>query len=242
MVNLSQVEFEFDNVVLGWGHPAVTFARTNNYHLIVNSEQRPFHYLVGYQDVKSEWLDAIYNLGMSGHLPIPFGVENISFEDTRLKVVTKGNTKVLIRFKKLHIFDLDNFAQLEVREVVEDHVVYDIFDLIQGSRLGADFTLVSGDSFVKSIRFVTSNRIDRNTGGDFKDIIVRSVIPDADLKSFDFSETVARIFLERKLKEHKIQTDNGTTLKVRHSYRHTMKNNFHFEVVNDLDPRIILHG
>ena len=53
---------------------------------------------------------------------------------------------------------------------------------------------------------------------------------------------MARIFLERKLKEHKIQTENGTTLKLRHAYRHTMKNNFHFEVVNDLDPRIILYG
>jgi len=242
MMKLPLIEFEFDNIVVGWGHAAVTFARANNYHLIVNSEQRPFHYLVGHQDVKSDWLEGIYQLGMDGRLPIPFGVENVSFEDERLKVVTRGNTKVLVRFKKLHIFDLDNFAQLEVREVIKDHVVYDIFDLIQGSRLGEDFTLMCGGSFVKSIKFVTSNRIDRNTGGDFKDIIVRSIIPDADLKSFDFSETVARILLERKLKEHKIQTANGTALKVRHSYRHALKNNFHFEVVGDVDPRIVLHG
>ena len=120
--------------------------------------------------------------------------------------------------------------------------MYDIFDIVQGSRLGVDFTLWAPEPLIQSIKFVTSNRIARNTSGDFKDIIVRSIIPDADLKSFDFSETVVRILLERKLKEHKIKSSSGTPLKVSHSYRYVTKNKFYVDVVGALDPRIVLHG
>lgn len=242
MMELPPLQYTIDNIVLGWREEAVSFAREHNYPLIVNSDQRPFCYLVGREDVKSRWFDGVYHLGMRGLLPVPFDVQAIAIEEGRLKVVTTGNTKVMIQFKTLHLFDMDNFTQLEARELIEDHVVYDMFDVVQGSRLGEDFTLLSSGPLVRSIKFVKSNRIDRNTSGNFKDIIVRSIIPDADLKSFDFSETVVRIVLERKLKEHQIQTEEGTTLKVRHSYRHITKNNFHFDVVGELDPRIVLHG
>jgi hypothetical protein len=242
MMELSPLQYTLNNIVVGWGAAAISFAQKHGYHLIVNSEQRPFCYLVGHEEVKSRWFDGVYRLGMAGLLPVPFEVETVALEEGRLKIITRGNTKVLVQFQTLHLFDGDNFKELPFEEVVEDHTVYDVFDITQGSRLGDDFTVLCPGPLMRSIKFVKSNRIDRNKKGDFKDILVRSVIPDADLKSFDFSETVVRILLERTLKEHNIQSADGLPIKVSHSYRHTTKNNYCFKVAEALDPRIILHG
>ena len=179
---------------------------------------------------------------MRSLLPIPFDVQTIGLnEEGRLKVVTEGNTKVLISFKKLHIFDLDNCGNLGVDEVIKDYLVHDMFDITAGSRLGRDIVLKPKDTFVRLIEFVTSNRIDRNTSGDFKDILTTSIISHEDIKSFDCSETVIRIFLERKLKEHEIKQPDGRSLKIEHSFRHTRKNSFHFKPVDEIDERIVLH-
>ena len=241
-MKLPPLEYTFDNVVLGWREEAVSFAREHGYHLIVNSDQRPFHHFVGYQDIKSKWYEGIFDLGMRSLLPIPFDVQTIGLDDGKLKVVTEGNTKVMISFQKLHIFDLDNCGNLGVDEVIKDYLVHDMFDITAGSRLGRDIILKPKDAFVRLIEFVTSNRIDRNTSGDFKDILVTSIITQEDIKNFDYSDTVIRIFIERKLKEHNIKQPNGRSLKIRHSFRHAVKNKFHFQPLDELDKRIVLHG
>jgi len=148
---------------------------------------------------------------------------------------------VLLEFKELHLFDVDNFTNLNVEEVVENHIVHDMFDVVQGSRLGVDLSIFLHDSFLKVIKFVVSNRIDRNTGGDFKDIITKSVVCDGDVRNFDFSETVVRLLVERKLRDRNIKQPNGRSLKLRHSLRHSAKNEFSFNVVGPLDKRIVLH-
>ena len=242
MMKLPPLEYTLDNVVLGWREEAVSFAREHGYHLIVNSDQRPFHHFVGYQDIKSKWYEGIFDLGMRSLLPIPFDVQTVGLnEEGRLKVVTEGNTKVLINFKKLHIFDLDNCGNLGVEEVIEDYLVHDMFDITAGSRLGRDIVLKPKDTFVRLIEVVTSNRIDRNTAGDFKDILTTSIISHEDIKSFDSSETVVRIFVERKLREHNIKQPNGRHLKIQHSYRHVVKNTFVLKALDEIDERVILH-
>ncbi len=242
MMKLPPLEYTLDNVVLGWREEAVSFAREHGYHLIVNSDQRPFHHFVGHQDTKSKWYEGIFDLGMRSLLPVPFEVQTVGLnEEGRLKVVTGGNTKVLINFKKLHIFDLDNCGNLGVDEVIKDYLVHDMFDITAGSRLGRDVVFKPEDTFVKLIEFVTSNRIDRNTSGDFKDILTTSVVSHDEIKSFDCSETVVRIFLERKLKEHKIKQPDGRNLKIQHSFRHIIKNTFYFKALDDIDERIRLH-
>jgi len=241
MMKLPPLEYTFDNVVLGWREEAVSFAREHGYHLIVNSDQRPFHHFVGYQDIKSKWYEGIFDLGMRSLLPVPFDVQTIGFDGGKLKVVTRGNTKVMIHFKKLHVFDLDNCGNLGVDEVVKDYLVHDMFDITSGSRLGREIVLKPKNEFVQLIEFVTSNRIDRNKSGDFKDIVVTSVIKYDDIKNFDYSDTIVRIFIERKFKEYNIKQPNGRSLKIQHSFRHAVKNNFHFKPIDELDKRIVLH-
>lgn len=240
-MKLPPLEYTFDNIVLGWREEAVSFAREHGHHLIVNSDQRPFHHFVGYQDIKSKWYEGIFDLGMRSLLPIPFEVQTVGLDDGRLKVVTQGNTKVMINFEKLHIFDLDNCGNLGVDEVIKDYLVHDMFDITSGSRLGREIILKPKDEFVRLIEFVTSNRIDRNKSGDFKDIVTTSIIGFEDIKNFDYSDTVIRILIERKLKEYDIKQPNGRSLKINHSFRHIVKNNFHFKPIDELDKRIVLH-
>ena len=156
-------------------------------------------------------------------------------------MVTKGNTKVLINFKALHIFDLDNCGNLGAEEVIEDYWCMICLISLQGSQLGQDIILNLTDSFVKTVAFVPSNRIDRNTAGDFKDIITRSIISREDIKSFDLLRDHNPHTFGAKLKEQKIRQPNGRNLKIQHSFRHTTKNTFCFNVVDDLDQRIVLH-
>ena len=241
MMKLPPLEYTFDNVVLGWREEAVSFAREHGYHLIVNSDQRPFHHFVGYQDIKSKWYEGIFDLGMRSLLPIPFDVQTVGLDEGKLKVVTEGNTKVMINFQKLHIFDLDNCGNLGVDEVIKDYLVHDMFDITAGSRLGRQIVLKPQDACGKLIEFVTSNRVDRNSSRDFKDILVTSLIKEEDMRSFDYSDTVIRIFIERKLKEHDIKQPNGRSLKIRHSFRHAIKNLFYFKPHDEVDTRIILH-
>jgi hypothetical protein len=167
MMELPPLEYTFDNVVVGWREEAVAFARAHDCRLIVNSDQRPFHHFIGYQDVKHKWYEGIFDLGMRSLLPVPFDVGRIILDDDKLKVVTKGNTKVLINFKKLHIFDLDNCGYMGAEELISDYLVHDMFDIAAGSRLGRSIILQLTGSFVKTIQFVPSNRIDRNTSGEF---------------------------------------------------------------------------
>ena len=241
MMKLPPLEYTFDNVVLGWREEAVSFAREHGYHLIVNSEQRPFHHFVGYQDIKSKWYEGIFDLGMRSLLPIPFEVETVALVGDKLKVITRGNTKMLLTFKTLHLFDLDNCGDLGVEETVDDYLVHDMFDITAGSRLGRDIVWSLQNSFVKTVHFIPSNRIDRNTQGDFKDIITTSVISAEDIKSFDCSETVVRILLQRKLQEHDIKQPDGRNLPLNHSCRHTVKNTFTFSRSMDMDERIVVH-
>ena len=241
MMKLPPLEYTFDNVVLGWREEAVSFAREHGYHLIVNSDQRPFHHFVGYQDIKSKWYEGIFDLGMRSLLPVPFDVQTVGLDGGKLKVVTRGNTKVMISFQKLHIFDLDNCGNLGVDEVIKDYLVHDMFDITSGSLLGREIVLKPKDEFVQLIQFVTSNRIDKNTSGDFKDIVTTSIIGFEDIKNFDYSDTVIRILIERKLKEYEIKQPNGRSLKINHSFRHVVKNNFHFKPIDELDKRIVLH-
>jgi hypothetical protein len=242
MMKLPPLEYTFDNIVLGWREEAVSFARQHGYHLIVNSDQRPFHHFVGYQDIKSKWYEGIFDLGLRSLLPIPFDVQTVGLnEEGRLKVVTEGNTKVMISFKKLHVFDLDNCGNLGAEEVVKDYLVHDMFDITAGSRLGRVIVLKPKDAFVQLVEFVTSNRIDRNVAGDFKDIITKSIVSVDDIKSFDFSETVVRLFVERKLREYEIKQPDGRNLQIQHSFRHTVKNTFHYRALPDRDARIVFH-
>ena len=242
MMKLPPLRYSLNNVVIGWREEAVAFANQKNYDLIVNDEQRPFVHFFRHEDVKSAWYTNIFDLGMKSKLPIPFDIQTIGLEDGALKVITKQNSKILIDFKFLHVFDTENCVDLGLNQVIEDHRITDLFDITRGSRLGRDIIIKPHNSFIQEFRTIRSNRIDRNSGGDFKDFVATSIVADKDIKSFDFSDTVIRLVLERKLKQLELKAPSGRTIQVSHSHRHIVKNQFSFEETDEIDKRIIIHG
>jgi hypothetical protein len=241
MMKLAPINLTLPNVVIGWRKEAVAFANKKNYHLIVNDTQRPFVHIFRNEDVKSEWYRNIFELGMKSKLPVPFDIQTIALEEGKIKVITRQNTKILIDFKFVHVFDLENCYGFGLDQVISDHAITDLYNITAGSRLGRDIIIKPRDSFVKEFRTIRSSRIDRNTTGDFKDFIAKSIISDKDIRGFDFSETVVRLVLERKLKTLEIKQHNGRSLKVEHNHRHSVKNSFHINKFKDVDERIIVH-
>jgi len=241
MTGLSPIQIKLPNVVIGWREEAITFANKKNYHLIVNDEQRPFVHFFRYEDVKSNWYNGIFELGMKSKLPVPFDIQTIGMEDDKLKIITKENTKILVEFKFLHIFDLENCYFEGVDQTINDYIVKDYFDITVGSKLGHDIIVKPHDSFVKEFRTIRTNRVDRNSTGDFKDFLATSIIDAQDIKNFDYSDTIVRLLLERKIKQMKLKRNNKEYLKLSHSDRHISKRNFYFETTEDLDDRIVLH-
>ena len=238
MMELPPLEYTLDNVVVGWREEAVSFAREHGYPLIVNSDQRPFHYFGGDQDIKTKWYEGIFDLGMRSLLPIPFDIERISLEDGGLRVVTRNNTKVFMGCGKLYIFDFENVFGTNIDEVVEDYLVYDLFNIRRGSLIKEEIAVRPQDVFMDEIAFIASRRVSQNRDGRYKDILVSSVIDIDDIKNFDFSETMVKLFLERKLRELKIKSDSGRAVKIEHSERHIIKNKIRYEFLDDLDSRI----
>ena len=162
-------------------------------------------------------------------------------EDNKLKIITKGNTKILIEFGFLHIFDLENCNFDGVDQIIKDYTVKDTFDITVGSKLGHDIVIKPHDSFVKEFRTIRTNRVDRNKTGEFKDFLATSIIDAQDIKNFDFSDTIVRLLLERKIRQMGLKRNNKEYLKLSHSDRHISKRNFYFETTEDLDDRIVLH-
>jgi len=242
MMKPPPLRYSLNNVVIGWREEAVAFANKKNYHLIVNDDQRPFVHFFRHEDVKSAWYTNIFDLGMKSKLPIPFDVQTIGLEDGALKVITKQNSKILIDFKFLHVFDTENCVDFGLNQIIEDHRVTDLFDITIGSQLGRDIIIKPHASFIKEFRTIRSNRIDRNSTGDFKDFVATSIVDDKDIKGFDFSDTVVRLVLERKLKQLEIKASSGRSIQVSHSHRHIVKNQFSVEETGDIDKRIIIHG
>ena len=139
MMELTPINLTLPNVVIGWREEAVEFANKKNYHLIVNDTQRPFVHIFRNEDVKSEWYRNIFELGMKSKLPVPFDVQTIALEDGKVKVITRQNTKILIDFQFVHVFDLENCYGFGLDQVINDHVVTDFFDISAGSALDRDW-------------------------------------------------------------------------------------------------------
>ena len=241
MMELTPITLALPTVVIGWREEAVAFANKKNYHLIVNDTQRPFVHIFRNEDVKSEWYKNIFELGMKSKLPVPFDIQTIALEEGKIKVITRQNTKILIDFKFVHVFDLENCYGFGLDQVIDDYTVKDYFDITIGSKLGHDIIIKPHDSFVKEFRTVRTNRVDKNSTGDFKDFLATSIIDAQDIKNFDYSDTVVRLLLERKIKQMKLKRNNKEYLKLSHSDRHISKRNFYFETTEDLDDRIVLH-
>ncbi len=195
---VAAADYEWGAVVIGADLDAVRFAYDNKYFLIKN--RVPHHH--SYEGTEQEWAQKIYQLYEMALVPFTDKSNNIRVypEEKILKVFTDRNVYT-IRYDKLHLYDDENVDGVALERELLHHRVIDWFDCQGLYDLGFG-EIVTEDKFVNRIKLFKSRRIDGNQ--KYLDVLCESFLTDSQLKSFDYSDTMARFKVVSLLSAHGI--------------------------------------
>jgi hypothetical protein len=120
------------------------------------------------------------------------------FPDEKLLKVYTGFGSYIVRYQKLHLYDDKNVEGASLDRQLLYYRVIDWFDCQGLYDLGFD-QITTEDEFVNKIKFFKTLRID----GDQKymDLLCESFLTEDQLKSFDYSDTMARFKVIDLLRE-----------------------------------------
>ena len=192
------VNFYFQDVVVGADLEAVEFAYDNKFCLIKNRE--PYHH--SYDGVEDIWAEKIHSLYSSGLMPFvsledPIRVQP---EEKTIKISTNHNV-YRNEYDNLHLFDDHNVKGVQLERELTHYRVVDWFDC-QGL-YDLDFNeIIIEDDFVNKIKLFKTQRIDGNQ--KYLDLLCESFLSEDQLKKFDYSDTMARLKAESMLKDRGI--------------------------------------
>lgn len=192
------VDFSYSHIVVGADLDAVRYAYKNNYAIIKN--RAPHHH--SYEDVEQEWAEKAYQLYEMALVPFTDMSNSIRVypEEKILKVFADRNVYT-VKYEKLHLYDDENVEGVSLDRELLHYRVIDWFDC-QGL-YDLDFNeIITDDKFVNIIKFFKSKRIDGNQ--KYLDLLCESFLTDSQLKSFDYSDTMARFAATDLLKKQGI--------------------------------------
>jgi hypothetical protein len=192
----TDVDFIWQDVVVGADLDAVEFAYDNKYFLIKN--RQPHHH--SYEEAEEKWAEKIYQLYDWALAPFTNKSNSLRVvpEDKLLKVFTDHNVFV-IKYENLYVFDNENVEGFSLDRELLHYRVVDWFDCQGIYDLSFD-EIVTEDNFVQSIKFFKTCRIDGNQR--YLDLLCESSLTDEQLKSFDYSDTMARFKVADLLKKY----------------------------------------
>jgi len=193
------VDFEWENVVVGADLDAIRFAHDNKYFLIKN--RLPYHH--SYEGVEEEWAIKTYQLYEMALLPFTGMLNSLRVlpEEKLLKLFTDCNVYT-VKYDNLHVYDDENVEGLSLNREFLHYRVLDWFDC-QGL-YDLDFDeITTSDKFVHKIKLFKSRRIDGNQR--YLDLLCESFLTDSQLKSFDYSDTMARFKTTDLLKKRGLE-------------------------------------
>ena len=104
-----------------------------------------------------------------------------------------------VRYEKLHLYDDENVEGASLDRELLHYRVIDWFDC-QGLYDLDFYEITTDDKFVNIIKLFKSRRIDGNQ--KYLDLLCESFLTDKRLKSFDYSNTMARFKVVDLLKKH----------------------------------------
>jgi hypothetical protein len=193
--------YEYQRVLIGGGLNAITSAYKTSSYFINNSDNFifPFDPINNVSDLGLDfrspadaWDCISYCLNEQGLNPLGKSVFtiNVDAENSILEVITKDFNKISIRYENLEVHDLENIYGLpEVQVELLGYRVFDWFDVKSGAKHQYDL-LQSEEQFCKKIYFYLSPRIMGNK--KYKDLVVESFMGENQLRSADYSSTIAR--------------------------------------------------
>ena len=194
----SVVDFCWQDVVIGYCLEAVRFAHKCGFFLIKSAP--PCHH--SYEGVQEEWAQKAYEIYNTGRSPIVEKVTNlrVSPEDKRITIFTDYDN-FIVEYNRLHLFSMDNVFGLEqeAKTKLVGYRVLDWFD-VKGAPVHELNEITLDGNFIKNIRFFKTCRLD----GDqpYKDLVCESFLTEKQLKSVDFTDTMARFKATSILVEH----------------------------------------
>jgi hypothetical protein len=158
----------------------------------------PYHH--SYEGIEEPWASMCYDLYARGMCPFVDKISKIRVDqdDKTIKVVTGHNT-FEIRYDNLHVFDSENVGGVKNNKELVHYRVIDWFDCKGLYDLSCK-QIISDDDFVNRIKFFKSKRIDGNQR--YLDLLCESFLTDSQLKSFEYSDTMARFKIRDMLKKH----------------------------------------
>tara|TARA_Y100001973_G_scaffold16877_1_gene24519 strand:+ start:249 stop:905 length:657 start_codon:yes stop_codon:yes gene_type:complete len=188
------VDFKFSDIVVGADIDAVRLASDKKYLLIRNRE--PYHH--SYEGLEEEWAQKVYGLYDQGLAPFADKVKSLRIDhEERLIKVFLRDAVFVVQYKNLHILDLENVHGSNLERQLVHYRVVDWFDC-QGLHSLETKTVETGDKFVQTVGFFKSRRIDGNQ--KYLDLYCESFLTEDQLKSFDYSDTMARFKVADLLK------------------------------------------
>ena len=187
------VDFIWSDVVIGADIEAVNLAYENEFHIIKN--RKPHHH--SYENVEHVWAERLYYLYQKGLCPFVDKVKSLRVDPEKkiIKVLT-NKSAFLINYTNVHIFDDTNVSGVSLDRELLHYRVIDWFDC-RGLRGMEEIT--TKDKFVNKITFFKSRRLDGNQ--PYLDLLCESFLTQEQLKSFDYSDTMARFKVADLLKK-----------------------------------------
>lgn len=223
---LKDHSYEWDEITIGGTLNAVTYAllhsnkilSVHGHALFVNdafhsdfSLGLDFSYKKGSYKYEAH-RDITFELALRGQHPFNSNLSavRVDSDNRSINAITKDGSKIVIKYKKLRIFDTDSISGLPLscQQEVDKYRVYDWFDVRSGMKHEHDSLEDSQSSFVKKIHFYISQRIDGNK--TYKDLIAESELEKEELHNPDYSDSISRLKTINMMKEAGIRgTSNG---------------------------------
>ena len=132
----------------------------------------------------------VFNLSMCGLIRNTFLPTSIRISNDDILTVFSKTRKYEFVYEKIHLFDCENISGIELQK---DNITYEVYDKmdIKHSNLNDVEYIKGDDSFVSEIYIHPSDR--NGAKKSDKDLVCKSVMTQEQLKSFDYSDTIARI-------------------------------------------------
>jgi hypothetical protein len=223
--------YQYDTIVIGGNLSAKMYAYYNKCPCIYGGNASPFRFDLLEQRVslfetknKLQTFEKInFLLGLSGQLPMGDKVSSINIRDNVLKATTHDSRLGRFEFDKLIIFDdreVFGLPLIKERKIGKSRVV-DWFDVRSGMEHQHD-SFESDEDFVKKIIFYPSDRFGNQSSGRIrKDLVSISYLDEAQVKDFEYSDTMVRFKVLRVMKDAGIKgARNGRDVNNPEIYRY----------------------
>ena len=213
-MKLDKHTYQYDTIVIGGGLNAKVYSYYTKCPCICGSNVAPFRFDVLQEEVVQglsgqdqnalqSWERLNFVLALAGQSPMGDKVVSINIRDHTLKATALDSRLAKFEFNKLVIFDDTNVYGLPlIREKkVEKSRVLDWFDVRSGMEHQHDY-FESEQDFVKEVIFYPSDRFGNQSSGRIrKDLVSVSYLDEAQVRDFEYSDTMARFKILQMMKD-----------------------------------------